>query len=42
MTRTTREWQQLDTAHYLHPFTDYKALAGKGASVITRATRASP
>lgn len=35
--RTTREWQQLDAAHYLHPFTDYKALAAKGARVITRA-----
>ena len=35
--RTTRDWQQLDTAHYLHPFTDYKALAGKGARVITHA-----
>ncbi len=37
MARTTREWQRLDAAHYLHPFTDYKALAGKGARVITRA-----
>jgi putrescine aminotransferase len=37
MARTTREWQQLDAAHYLHPFTDYKALADKGARVITRA-----
>lgn len=35
--RSTRDWQQLDTAHYLHPFTDYKALAGKGARVITHA-----
>jgi putrescine---pyruvate transaminase len=35
--RSTRDWQQLDTAHYLHPFTDFKALAGKGARVITHA-----
>jgi putrescine aminotransferase len=37
MARTTREWQRLDAAHYLHPFTDHKALASKGARVITRA-----
>jgi putrescine aminotransferase len=34
---TTRELQQLDAAHYLHPFTDHKALAAKGTRVITRA-----
>jgi putrescine aminotransferase len=34
---STREWQQLDSAHYLHPFTDFKQLAGKGARIITRA-----
>src|SRR5689334_14763934 len=34
---TTREWQALDSAHYLHPFTDYKALAARGARIITRA-----
>jgi putrescine---pyruvate transaminase len=33
---TTREVQTLDSAHYIHPFTDHKALAGKGARVITR------
>jgi len=33
----TREWQQLDSAHYLHPFTDYKALAARGARIVTRA-----
>ncbi len=37
MQRSTREWQAADTAHYLHPFTDFKALAAKGARVITRA-----
>ncbi|MGY4829247.1 aspartate aminotransferase family protein [Sphaerotilaceae bacterium SBD11-9] len=37
MTRTTKDWQAADAAHYLHPFTDFKALAGKGSRVITRA-----
>ena len=36
-TRTTAEWQAADTAHYLHPFTDFKSLAAKGSRVITRA-----
>ncbi len=35
--RTTAEWQALDAAHFLHPFTDFQALAGKGSRVITRA-----
>jgi len=35
--RTTKEWQAADTAHYLHPFTDFKSLAHKGSRVITRA-----
>ncbi len=35
--RPTAEWQRLDTAHHLHPFTDYKALAKKGSRIITRA-----
>ena len=35
--RTTQEWQAADAAHYLHPFTDFKALAGKGSRIITRA-----
>src|ERR1700710_2302164 len=34
-TRTTAEWQAADSAHYLHPFTDFKSLAGKGSRVIT-------
>jgi len=33
----TRAIQQLDSAHFLHPFTDFKDLAGRGARVITRA-----
>jgi putrescine---pyruvate transaminase len=35
--RATREWQELDSRHYLHPFTDFKALAAEGARVITHA-----
>ena len=31
------DWQAADAAHYLHPFTDFKSLAGKGSRVITRA-----
>jgi putrescine---pyruvate transaminase len=37
MTRTTQEWQAADAAHFLHPFTDFKALAKKGSRVIVRA-----
>jgi putrescine aminotransferase len=33
---STTEWQQLDAAHFLHPFTDFQALAAKGSRVITR------
>lgn len=29
--------QSLDSAHFLHPFTDFKDLASRGARVITRA-----
>src|SRR5882757_3048320 len=36
-THTTREWQELDRAHHVHPFNDPKALASKGVRVITRA-----
>jgi putrescine aminotransferase len=35
--RTTREWQQADSAHFMHPFTDFGALAKKGSRIITRA-----
>lgn len=35
--RSTAEWQAADAAHYLHPFTDFKALAAKGSRVITKA-----
>ena len=33
----TLELQQSDSTHYLHPFTDSKALSKKGARVITKA-----
>jgi putrescine---pyruvate transaminase len=36
-TRSTAEWQALDAAHYLHPFTDHAALSRKGTRVIARA-----
>jgi len=35
--RSTAEWQALDAAHYLHPFTDHGALSRKGTRLITRA-----
>ena len=34
--REAADWQQADAAHYLHPFTDSRALAAKGTRVITR------
>jgi putrescine aminotransferase len=37
MTRTTQDWQAADAAHFLHPFTDFQALAKKGSRVIERA-----
>ena len=33
-TRTTADWQAADAAHFLHPFTDFKALGAKGARII--------
>ncbi|HEU4460073.1 MAG TPA: aspartate aminotransferase family protein [Methylibium sp.] len=35
--RSTREWQAADARHFLHPFTDFQALAAKGARIIERA-----
>jgi putrescine aminotransferase len=35
--RGTRDWQELDARHYLHPFTDFRALAAEGTRVIVRA-----
>ncbi|HMB60611.1 MAG TPA: aspartate aminotransferase family protein [Xanthomonadales bacterium] len=33
----TRDWQSLDSEHYLHPFTDFHDLGQKGSRIITRA-----
>ncbi len=33
----TREYQMLDRAHHLHPFTDFKALGEEGSRIVTRA-----
>jgi putrescine aminotransferase len=35
--RNIAEWQQLDSSHYMHPFTDFKELADQGSRIITRA-----
>jgi putrescine aminotransferase len=35
--RTRAEWQDLDSDHYLHPFTDHKDLGKKKSRIITRA-----
>jgi putrescine aminotransferase len=35
--RSTADWQAADSAHYLHPFTDFKSLASKGSRVMARA-----
>lgn len=35
--RSAAEWQELDSRHYLHPFTDYKELQAKGSRIIDRA-----
>ena len=36
-TRTTKQWQEADSKHFLHPFTDHQALAAKGARIVERA-----
>ncbi len=35
--RSTQSWQAADSAHFLHPFTDFQSLAKAGARIITRA-----
>ncbi len=35
--RSRAEWQELDSRHYLHPFTDHKDLRQKKSRIITRA-----
>lgn len=34
--RSTADWQAADAAHFLHPFTDFQALAKKGSRVMVR------
>src|SRR5687768_13965056 len=34
--RTTQQWQAADAAHFLHPFTGFKALAAKGSRIVVR------
>ena len=36
-TATKQQWQEMDRAHHLHPFTDFKELNERGTRVITRA-----
>ena len=35
--RSTAAWQAADSAHFLHPFTDFKSLSAKGSRIIERA-----
>jgi len=37
MTKTTTDLQAADARHFLHPFTDFQALAKKGSRIIERA-----
>lgn len=37
MTDFTNEIQAIDSAHYMHPFTDHAGLSAKGARIITKA-----
>ncbi|MDB9998953.1 aspartate aminotransferase family protein [Porticoccaceae bacterium] len=37
MTRTTEQWQALDTKSHLHPFTDFNGYAKKPGRIINRA-----
>ena len=37
MVKTQQHWQDLDSSHYLHPFTDHGQLSKKGSRVFTKA-----
>lgn len=37
LNRTTSQWQKLDAAHHLHPFTDHADLREKGTRVVSHA-----
>jgi putrescine aminotransferase len=36
-TRSKSDWQALDAAHFLHPFSDSRQIAARGTRIITRA-----
>lgn len=38
----TPDYQRLDRAHHLHPFTDFKALGEEGSRIIERADGVYP
>src|SRR5690606_15913147 len=35
--RSTRQWQELDREHFLHPFTNFRELNARGSRIITHA-----
>ena len=35
--RNTKQWQKIDSAHHIHPFTDHKQLSNTGTKIITSA-----
>ena len=37
LNRNTAQWQKIDSAHHLHPFTDYKDLNKEGSKIIVSA-----
>jgi len=37
LNHSTAKWQDLDSAHFLHPFTNHKELHSKGATIIEKA-----
>ena len=37
LNRNTEQWQKIDSAHHLHPFTDHKLLKSTGSKIIVSA-----
>ena len=37
LNRNTKQWQGIDSAHHLHPFTAHKLLSSTGSKIITSA-----
>ncbi len=35
--QSTADWQALDSAHFLHPFTNHKQMHAKGVRIIEKA-----